>query len=390
MALGAHCARFVGGCVRDTILGRSVNDIDVATTLAPETVMERLMLIDAKVIPTGIKHGTVTGIINHRHFEITTLRHDVETDGRRATVSFHDDWQADAARRDFTMNALYLAADGTLYDYYDGVTDAKAGHIKFIGDAGARIDEDALRILRLFRFWAHLGKGGLDDDIVKIIEKKSGLLTILSVERIRDELLKLLKAPNPIPALQAMKATKVLGHVLPECQGFDRLGKLVMVDGCRREGVDTILRLSTLLPKKMGPARAASKRLKLSNAEQNRMIGLVYIDGTVKPTVTDLELGKLLFTHGHESVIDFAWLNAKGEEASDPQAFIDRIVNTKAPVLPLRGQDLLDQGFEQGQALGDLLGSLEQAWLDSDFKLTKNDLLQIAQMQPNKGGMTLQ
>lgn len=388
LALGFERARFVGGCVRDTVLGRPVNDIDVATTLAPEQVMERLKLVDFNVIPTGIKHGTITGIKNHQHFEITTLRLDVETDGRHATVAYHDDWEADAARRDFTMNALYLEADGTLHDYFDGVKDAKAGAVKFIGNAADRIDEDALRILRLFRFWAHIGKGALDAQILKIIKKQSGLLTILSVERIRDELIKLLKAPNPVPALLAMKATNVLSHVLPECQGFDRLEKLVGVDAPVDKGgntIDPLLRLSTLLPHKMGPARAASKRLKLSNAQQNRLIGLVYIDGTVVPTVSDIELGKILFNHGHESAIAFAWLNGNAGDGEAIASFVDRINNTEAPVVPLRGQDLLDEGFEPGQALGELMASLERKWFESDFQLTREDLLQIA-----KGGMTLQ
>ncbi|MCG8506772.1 MAG: CCA tRNA nucleotidyltransferase, partial [Sphingomonadales bacterium] len=193
-ALGANNCRFVGGAVRNTLLGEPVTDIDIATRLEPDAVIARLEAAEIKAVPTGLKHGTVTAVAEGHAIEVTTLRHDVETDGRHAKVAFTDDWQADAARRDFTFNALYAAPDGTLYDYFGGLDDLKAGHVRFIGDAEARITEDALRILRFFRFHAHYGAGGMDAAGLDACAALAGRLDILSVERVRDELLKLLAA----------------------------------------------------------------------------------------------------------------------------------------------------------------------------------------------------
>ncbi|HXV74458.1 MAG TPA: CCA tRNA nucleotidyltransferase, partial [Sphingomonadales bacterium] len=203
-ALGAENVRFVGGAVRDSLLRRPLKEIDLATTLPPGEVMERLNAARIRVVPTGIAHGTVTAIFKERTFEVTTLRHDVKTFGRRAEVAFHSDWQADAARRDFTINALFLSLDGAVHDYFGGLNDLKRGKVRFIGDPKQRIGEDALRILRFFRFHAWYGKGALDRIGYAACEANLRLLDILSAERVRDELLKLLASPNPVPAAMAM------------------------------------------------------------------------------------------------------------------------------------------------------------------------------------------
>ncbi len=216
-ALGENTCRFVGGAVRDSLINKTVQDVDLATTLAPGEVIGRLEAAKIKVVPTGLKHGTVTAVFPGRHFEVTTLRHDVETFGRHAKVAFHDDWREDAARRDFTINALYLSPDGALYDYFGGEDDLTRGRVRFIGDAAKRIEEDALRILRLFRFHAWYGRGPLDRDALEAVGRKLDLLNILSGERVAAETFKLLRAPDPVPLLKAMNKVGVLGQLF---EGF--------------------------------------------------------------------------------------------------------------------------------------------------------------------------
>ena len=215
-ALGQNHCRVVGGAVRDSILGRDVKDIDIATDHKPEEASRRLKSAGIKVVPTGIAHGTITAVIDGRPFEVTTLRHDVESFGRHARVAFHSDWEDDAARRDFTINALYVDGEGKLYDYFAGQEDIAEGRVRFIGRPAERIEEDALRILRFFRFHACYGKGSPDPDGLKACEENAKKIDILSVERIRDELLKLLAAPDPAPVLAGMRKAGILEYVLPD------------------------------------------------------------------------------------------------------------------------------------------------------------------------------
>ena len=221
---GGGEARVVGGAVRDALVGRTPGEIDLAVNLPPEKTAELLTKTGLKVVPTGIAHGTITAVSDHRGFEITTLRRDVETDGRRAKVAFTDDWQADAARRDFTINALYADADGRLYDYFGGRADIAAGHVRFIGDAAARIKEDVLRILRFFRFAAWFGRGAFDAESLAACREWTGLLPKLSAERIAKEILKMARAaPKPAPIWQAMIENGILEPILPEAKNVARL-----------------------------------------------------------------------------------------------------------------------------------------------------------------------
>jgi poly(A) polymerase len=228
--LGAETTRFVGGAVRDALLGRPVTDIDVATTLSPEAVMERLERAGIATIPTGLGHGTVSARLELRTIEITTLRRDVETDGRHARVALIDDWNEDAQRRDFTINALYLDQAGKLYDPVGGLADLRAGRVRFIGNAEARVGEDALRLLRFYRFFAHYGKGQADGNARAACRKLAVLTARLSADRVRTEFMKLLSASNPVPALQIMAADGVLAAFLPEAVRFDRLARLIAVE----------------------------------------------------------------------------------------------------------------------------------------------------------------
>jgi poly(A) polymerase len=263
--------RFVGGCVRDTLLGLAVSDVDLATRLAPEEVMERLGRGDVKAVPTGLAHGTVTAIVEGRPIEITTLRRDVATDGRRATIAYTGDWREDAARRDFTMNALSANPEtGEIFDYFGGVADLQAGRVRFIGDPLTRIAEDHLRILRFFRFHARFGGADPDPDALQACAARANDLMALSRERIADELLKLLALPEPTETVRLMIAHRIFRPVLPEVATVDALARLVARE--REAGIDpdALRRLAALLPPDPETAAAVAARRALSHKGQGR------------------------------------------------------------------------------------------------------------------------
>src|SRR5215469_14329244 len=232
LAVGGAEARFVGGSVRDALLGREIEDIDIATPALPEQVIELLQKRGIKVVPTGLAHGTVTAIAGspERHFEITTLRRDVETYGRRARVAFDADWAADAARRDFTINAIFLDPDGTLHDPVGGLADLRAHRVRFVGDPATRIAEDVLRILRYYRFEARFGTGEGDPGARAACRAAASLLPNLSAERVVQELVRLLETPDPVPALQMMQQDGVLTMIRPEARRLDRLRQMIVVE----------------------------------------------------------------------------------------------------------------------------------------------------------------
>src|ERR1700730_37001 len=257
LARGGIAARFVGGCVRNTVLGRPGDDIDIAVDKPPGTGMRAAGGADLRVVPPGLKHGTVTAIVKGRPFELTTLRRDVETDGRRAVVAFTDDWLEDAKRRDFTINAMYADPDGTIWDPFAGRADLLAGRVRFIGDPDQRIAEDHLRILRFFRFYAWFGKPPLDGAGFDACRRNAGRLSSLSAERVAKELLRLLAAPAPADAVEALAEAGALDHWLPEYAGTACLRALI----AREDAADPLRRLAAILTP---PAEAVAKRLKLS------------------------------------------------------------------------------------------------------------------------------
>src|SRR5712692_5635137 len=274
LAQAGIAARFVGGVVRDALLGRPIADIDLATPSRPDEVSEALAKAGIKVVPTGIEHGTVTAVVPPRHYEITTLRRDVETFGRRARVAFDADWAADAARRDFTINAIYLDPDGTLHDPVGGLADLKAHRLRFVGDPATRIAEDVLRVLRYYRFTARFGDGpGHDrgDPAARAACRAAApLLSTLSAERVAGELLRLLAVPDPLAALRMMDEDQVLAAILPEATRRDRLEKLVALE----PKPDPVRRLAALVAVDANGATVMAERLRLSNAERDRLIGL--------------------------------------------------------------------------------------------------------------------
>jgi poly(A) polymerase len=346
-------ARLVGGAVRDALAGLPVSDMDLATPEAPETSMKLLGRAGLRVVPTGLAHGTVTAVVNHRPFEITTLRRDVTTDGRHAEIAWTDDWRVDAARRDFTINAMSLGQDGTLHDYFGGVDDLLAGRVRFVGDAATRIAEDYLRVLRFFRFWARYGKGDPDAEAVTAIGHAIPGLAILSAERVWSELKRILAAPDPSVAVALMDRLGVLRAIVPEGADAARLAGLVQ----RGAPADPLLRMAALLT---GSAEAFGQRLKLSVAERDRLIG--WTSGQLPASGDDAELRRLLVDEDGETLIGRLWLSYLPPD--DAAHLRTKLASMPRPVFPLEGRDALALGASPGPAVGAALRQVRQRWLE--------------------------
>ena len=347
-------ARFVGGCVRDWVLERPISDIDIAVDKPPETVMRALEAAGIKVVPTGLKHGTVTAIIKSRPFEITTLRRDVETDGRHAVVAFTDDWREDASRRDFTFNALYADRAGTIYDYFDGQTDLKAGRVRFIGDPEQRIAEDRLRVLRFFRFHARYGRPPFDGPGFDACRRNAATVSGLSGERVRKELFRTLDAPGSAGAFDAMLEAGVLDRWLPEYTGSAKLRALA----AREEKPDALRRLAAILPMD-ADATAIGKRLKLSTQESVRL--QLMLDPA--NAIDTANLRASLYRLGTKLFIDRVLLDAPG----DWRAALALAGTWTPPELPIGGNDALALGLKPGPKVGALIEAVERWWIAGDF-----------------------
>jgi poly(A) polymerase len=378
---GGGEVRVVGGAVRDTLLGRAVHEIDLAATLPPEETVTLLTKAGIKSAPTGIEFGTITAVIDGRGYEITTLRHDVETDGRHAKVAFTDDWQGDAARRDFTMNALYADADGKLYDYFNGQDDLAAGHVRFIGEAVARIREDVLRILRFFRFYAWFGRGAIDAEGLSACRELASLIPQLSVERVWREIVKLLAADNPAPSWRLMLEAKILTVVLPEASDITRLESLLAVEKKYEATASSVRRLAALLPADSAASAAIAQKLKLSKREASKLAQLAQAPELLNGKLAPHPFRRALYEHGIEDTRDAALLLA----ASHPELDLEPALATAAawenPRFPLQGQDLLKLGMTPGPAIGVLLRKLEDEWIAADFRPSREDCLAMAQLQ---------
>jgi len=371
---GDGVARFVGGCVRDTLLGRDTPDldIDIATRLTPDEVVKGLGAQGLRVVLTGFEHGAVTAIAFGRPFEITTLRKDVETDGRRAVVAFTSEWAEDAARRDFTMNALYADPDGRLHDPTGrGVDDARAGRVIFVGDPDTRICEDYLRILRFFRFLAHYGQGAPDGNALIACARHAEEMVRLSAERIAKELIKLLAARDPRPAVTLMSQTGVLSGVAPGLSNLGRLSGLVEVEGKLGLSPDAELRLAALGPKDRGPVLALARRLKLSNALRDRLVAACAETPVIAFDTPDPEVRQIVWRRGAPASRDHLLLAfAEAVPTSSAPQWISRLhlIDTwRAPTFPITGDDILSLGVEAGPRVGRVRKAFEDWWLDQDF-----------------------
>lgn len=362
-------ARYVGGCVRNTLMGAPVDDIDIATQLEPQAVIDALKAARIRAIPTGIEHGTITAIADRKPFEITTLRRDVETDGRRAVVAFTEDWAEDAARRDFRLNAIYADRAGELYDPTGGgIEDAGAGRVIFIGDADQRLREDFLRILRFFRFNAWYGAGMDADGLAACARQKDGLEKI-AAERIWKELHKLLTAPAPAPAVTAMQESGVLDVLLPVNASPDGLYDLQLSEELCGVEADPVLRLMALMPRTAEAVQKVSQGLRLSNADTGRITAWAADN---LPDVTGFngrELRHALYFHGKQAVVDRALLSG-----SDVRDLLWAARSWKRPEFPVGGDDALAAGLK-GPEIGQALRSLEEWWMGEDFLPDRETLL---------------
>jgi poly(A) polymerase len=343
-------------------------------------VLALLQAAGLKALPTGIEHGTVTALAHGHHYEVTTLRRDVSTDGRRAVVAFTDDWAADAARRDFTINALFCDPDGTIHDHVGGIADLAERRIRFVGDAEQRIREDVLRLLRFFRFYAHLGRPPPDEAALAAARKLAPLLPRLSGERVRAELLRLLLAPDPAPVLLLMRENGVLAWLLPEPADIDRLAALVTLEGAvpRRlvPGADALRRLAAFIPGGADVAVALAERLRLSNAERDRLAGMA--GGPAVTAELDRPAARrLLHRLGAPLFADLALLawagalargEAGGRGATEPWLALLELAAAWTPMsLPVRGADAVALGLPRGPTIGRLIDAVEAWWIEGDF-----------------------
>lgn len=364
-------ARFVGGCVRNGLISAPVTDIDIATVLVPTRVIELVEEAGLKAVPTGIDHGTVTVVSGNIPYEVTTLRKDVSTDGRRAVVAFTDDWLEDAGRRDFTMNAIFADPDGTVFDPLEGRADLEARRVKFIGDAAKRIEEDFLRVLRFFRIHAAYGEGEMDEAGLLACAKAKDQLGALSVERVQSELLKLLGSPDPLPTLRQMTAIEVLQAVLPEAQHFDLVGSLAAIDRTAFFTPDPVLRLGALVGADSAGFAALSERLRLSNAQKARLIGLAGDEFQIVSYMSIREMRRTAYRIGQQAFRDRVLLHW----AADPKAtngvgwraLLAMVESWERPTLPLTGDDVMKAGVPKGKEVGRVLAEVEDWWVDADF-----------------------
>ncbi len=363
--------RVVGGATRNALLGRPISDIDLASPALPEVVTQIATKAGLAVHPTGIEHGTVTVVANGVAFEVTTLRRDVETDGRRAVVAFTDDWQEDAMRRDFTINAIYSRPDGTLFDPAGGLDDLKAARVRFIGEPEDRIREDYLRILRFFRFTAEYGRGALDASGLAACQALRTGLAKLSSERVGAEIMKLLDAPRAGEIAAVMAASGILDIVFGEPAYPERLARLLQIDVANGIAADRWTRLAALALDSPGNARSLASRLRLANADAAALLGAATPSPAYNPATPEKTARAWLYTCGPETFRRgslVAW-------AASPAAPDDALRNArttlpdrwKASALPVRGADVIGLGVPPGARVGEILKAFEAWWIREDF-----------------------
>jgi len=375
LAANGAPARFVGGCVRDAVAGRPVRDIDIATPETPDVVMTLLADADIKTVPTGIDHGTVTAVTGGAHFEVTTLRRDIETYGRHAKVAFTDAWEEDAARRDFTMNALYADGDGAVYDPTGGLADLRAGRVRFVGDAETRIREDVLRLLRFFRFYADYGTPPPDAEALAACRKMAPQIPTLSVERVWSELARLLVSPQCAATIALMRDDQVLPHVLPEAGDLSAIAALVDIESTLGVQPTSVRRLAALLTLDAAGMKAFGRRLKLSNVDADRLVAIADARDDVVPGLDARGRRRALYRLGADLYRDLALLGWAGGGSGDWQKLWTAADGWNQPVFPVTGADVLALGIPKGPRVGELLRAVEDWWIDGDFRANRDACL---------------
>lgn len=370
IANGGYEARVVGGAVRNALIGVPVKDVDIATTAVPQEVIRLAAAAGLSAVPTGVAHGTVTVIAHHQPIEVTTLRRDIETFGRQARVVFTTDWAEDAARRDFTLNALYCDADGTVHDPIGGYPDLLARRVRFIGSAEDRIREDYLRILRFFRFTAAYAEGAPDADGLRASIALASGLEQLSAERVRAELLRLLGAARAVEIIAIMADARLVERLIGTAGEVPLLGRVADIERALGRSADALLRLGAL----SGGGRHLTQpgaRLRLSNAESERLARLALPDPAFEPDTDEKEARAFLYRFGVETFRDgvlLAW--ARSGAAADDSHWRGRFLLSnrwKVPELPVRGGDLLEAGLAEGPAIGRVVRAFEDWWISEDF-----------------------
>jgi len=380
-AFPSKSLRFVGGCVRNALKNWAVTDIDLATLLTPDAVIETLKSAKIRYVKTGFDHGTITAVIDGKPFEITSLRKDVETDGRRAVVAYSQDWAEDARRRDLTINALYADQNGQVFDPNGtGLDDLEPVKFRFVGDADRRVKEDYLRILRFFRFMAWYGEQGtLDAAALKACRENQKGMKKLSAERVWSELKKLLSAPDPRRAVQIMHTQDILESLMPEASNADGLAEIVSLE--RRQGlpVDPLLRLMAMSARNPLPIALLCNKLKMSKAETTRLRGWADDATPIDPFAQEREQYIAIYKAGKTVAQDRALIRAAGEDdpirAARWTGFADRAQSWVLPVFPLSGQDLKLEGVKPGPEMGKTLKALTALWVRSGFTADKPKLL---------------
>ncbi|MBH88886.1 MAG: tRNA nucleotidyltransferase [Magnetovibrio sp.] len=386
---GGKQARFIGGCIRNAICNKPVKDIDIATPEPPQKVMELLKAANIIAIPTALKYGTVTAIINSLRYEITTLRIDTENHGRQATVAFTDDWVTDALRRDFTINTMSSTIDGDLFDPLSGLDDLNHHRVRFVGSARERIEEDLLRLLRFFRFHATFGGNKLDQDAISACRDLAPRIIELSSERIQSELFKIFEAPDPAKTLSLMNSELILKHVLPEARDFGRLRTLAWIETkfSNNDSIrpDKLRRLAAVLNSDQNGHLSLAKRLRLSNKQSLQLARMTKPAKLPVPESNPLEQHQILYDLGIDNFCDLILLSWAHEENIDPHLSSERskhwldMINEAStwhkPEFPIKGSDAKKLGLIQGPDFGKAIKKVESWWRDGDFQANKRQCI---------------
>ena len=390
MTAGGANIRFVGGCVRDAVLGRAVTDIDFATDAEPARVIELLGERNIRALPTGVEHGTITAILDQRQFQITTLRQDIETDGRRAEVRYTKDWSVDAARRDFTMNSMSADPDGTIYDYVDGLTDLRAGRVRFIGEAEERIAEDYLRILRFFRFHATYGLTAPEAQALQACRDASNQIEKLSGERVWQELSRILVIAEPVHVFALMEEAGILRLLFPVGSSTSRLQALAALEAMVGVAPEPIRRMTALFQPDREEASQIATRLRLSRPETSRLDNLSASRDKSIVGMPDLALRRSLYTLGVDLFQDLFLLDWADQFALDPPVVTGNNLEWRATwdaaqcwqphVFPLSGKDVIAAGVGEGPAVGKILGKIEDWWIEQGFRPDRDGCLEQLRM----------
>lgn len=377
---GGKPARFVGGCVRDALLNKPISDIDIATPEAPERVKYLLEEVGIKVVPFGLSHGTVLAVTAEMSFHVTTLRTDVETFGRKARVSYIDDWAEDAKRRDFTMNALYVDLDRTLYDPCDGLKDVKAGRVRFIGEPAQRIQEDYLRILRFFRFQAFYGKVPPETAHLEACHAAASHLKILSGERIWYELRRLLASDNPLTVLGYMLGYNILPYIFSFRVKEETISRcfanLVGLERQYSAPISSLRRLACLIDGSVPSAQHIRQDLPLSNDELQHLVKVTKLINDKPDLNKSYQVYRVLYTYGADLYYDYILLRAARENQVNINKYVDVLSSWTSPSLPIQGKDILELGIQSGPQIGKLLARLTDWWLENSCRPNRDQCIE--------------